>query len=105
VSKDECVLEEYEIVCMHETKKFTELYFKNANRIANKGESEEDDAMLEEMEQMFTDLHFGKNNKEFEKKAAKLMEAVSQVEDEDGKDNSSDEEMADETPKAEKVMP
>lgn len=63
VTKDSCVLEEYLLDTVVEPKKVSEVYAKQATRIAHKLQ---DDDLWEELEQSYTDLHFGKNNREFD---------------------------------------
>lgn len=63
------------------------MYQDQSVRIANK---EVDDDLFEELEQSYTDLHFGKNNREMDNMAQNLYEQVKgqEMENEDGEGSS-----------------
>lgn len=63
VSADSCVLEEYILDTVIEPLDITTMYLKHSSRLALKVN---DDEAFEELEKTFTDLHFGKANREFE---------------------------------------
>lgn len=71
VTNDRCVLEEYLLDIRAEPSQVTEFYLKQAARIASKFDDEE---LAESLEQSYTDLHFGKNNREMDSLANNLME-------------------------------
>ena len=66
VTKETCVMEEFLLDTVVEPKEVTKFYLEQSKRIKNKTQ---DDEAADELEQRFTDLHFGKNNREFELQA------------------------------------
>jgi len=78
VTKDSCVLEEWMIDTTKENKKVTELYAKHSQRIAQKDTTDEE--AFEELENAYTDLYFGKQNREMEQMAQGLLEKVNKEE-------------------------
>ena len=75
VTSTSCVLEEFMLDTVKELKSTSDLCIRHAHRLALKSqgakippEIDEDEA-FEELENAYTALHFGKNNREFEKMA------------------------------------
>ena len=80
VTSTSCVLEEFMLDTVKEKKETSALFFRQAHRLALQSqgaklppEFDEDEA-FEELETAYTALHFGKNNREFEKMAQNLID-------------------------------
>ncbi len=82
------MLEEYLLDTLVEPPKVSQVYIKQSNRIANK---QDDDELWEELEKSYTDLHFGKANREFESMAQGLIDKAQQQSIEDEGESSEEE--------------
>lgn len=71
-----CVFEEYMLQNEIEEESTTSLYVKHAQRINCHGPQQQDDDSKEELDAQFTELFFGKNNREFEQMAQKMIDSV-----------------------------
>lgn len=92
---------------MVEPKKVTDVYVSQANRIANKVQ---DDELADELEVSYTELHFGKKNREFDQMANDLIDKVKQQEieaegDEQEQAGSDDSEVSDDGKDLKKMQP
>lgn len=100
VTNDLCVLEEYEILTQVETKKFTDFYVKQSQRIFRQSQpnykpTDADEELFEELEHLFTNLHFGNHNRDMENRAAQMLEQVEKEESDDDDQEAGQEDVSD----------